>query len=70
MFRSEDNILRQVNFRYKEHYDLLMQSGLYTSLVDSKLLIPHDEVNNEYRQSDDGNADNGRMTCNFVHKIS
>jgi len=53
VFSCEGSILRQVNLSYKEHYDLLMNSGLYTSLVDSELLISHEELSNEYRQSDD-----------------
>ncbi|MGO9119433.1 MAG: SAM-dependent methyltransferase [Desulfomonilaceae bacterium] len=53
VFRCEGNILRQINFNYKEHYDLLMQLGLYTALVDSKLLIPHQELSNAYSQSNE-----------------
>jgi ribosomal protein L11 methylase PrmA len=40
-------ILRQVNKVYKEHYDLLISSGLYQSLVDDGLLIPHEEIESE-----------------------
>lgn len=39
--------MRQVNLRYKENYDLLMNSGLYESLVSKKWLIPHKEVATE-----------------------
>lgn len=54
VFRCEGNILRQVNLSYKEHYDLLMGSGLYKSLVDSDLLIKHETAEPGFRQSGDG----------------
>jgi len=42
---SKDGILyRQINQSYKEEYEHLMESGLYKSLVDSELLIPHIET--------------------------
>jgi len=53
VFRCEGHILRQVNGRYKEHYDLLMRSGLYDFLVESQFLIAHEEVSLDYRQSCD-----------------
>lgn len=37
-------IYRQVDITYKENYDYLMNSSLYKTLVDSELLIPHNEV--------------------------
>jgi hypothetical protein len=37
-------LYRRVHTSYQEHYDLLMQSGLYTALVTAGLLIPHEEV--------------------------
>jgi hypothetical protein len=41
----ENNILyRQINQKYKIEYDHLMDSGLYKELVESELLISHDEV--------------------------
>jgi hypothetical protein len=40
-------VFRQVNKGYKEHYDLLISSGLYHSLVDDGLLIPHEEIESE-----------------------
>ena len=36
--------MRQVNRVYKEDYDLLMNSGLYNSLIAKKFLIPHRET--------------------------
>lgn len=37
-------LFRQVDERYRAHYDLLMSSGLYQKLVDRKWLVPHEEV--------------------------
>ncbi|MFH1459328.1 MAG: class I SAM-dependent methyltransferase [Candidatus Omnitrophota bacterium] len=37
-------LYRQINYDYKENYDHLMQSGLYTQLSQENLLIPHQEV--------------------------
>jgi len=44
LFYRDGLIHRQVNNVYKEDYDYLMNSGLYKALMDSELLIPHDEV--------------------------
>lgn len=44
LFYQDGELYRQVNNIYKEDYDLLTGSGLYEDLVDSKLLIPHEEV--------------------------
>ena len=38
-------IFRQINKSYKENYSHLMNSGLYQQLINSKFLIPHEEVN-------------------------
>ena len=45
VFCQDGSIYRQVNTSYKDQYDHLMASGLYDSLVNSELLIPHEEVN-------------------------
>jgi hypothetical protein len=44
LFKRAGVLYRQVNQLYKDDYDLLMASGLYQSLVDAGLLIPHSEV--------------------------
>jgi len=44
VFVYEGRILRQVNHVYQAAYDLLMESGLYTRLVEKGLLLPHEEV--------------------------
>ena len=52
LFLRDSAIYRQVNTTYKENYDHLINSGLCQSLVDSRLLIPHEEVNISYTKSD------------------
>jgi ribosomal protein L11 methylase PrmA len=47
LFYRDDSIFRQVNNEYQENYDHLMNSGLYESLVNADLLIPHIEVDSE-----------------------
>jgi len=44
LFSFEGNIYRQINQSYQNNYDLLLQSGLYSSLVNDGLLISHQEV--------------------------
>ena len=43
LFTRDGELLRQVNERYRPHYDLLRTSGLYLALVKDGLLIPHEE---------------------------
>lgn len=43
LFRNGETIFRQINEAYKDHFDHLIDSGLYDALVRSKLLIPHEE---------------------------
>lgn len=44
MFRRDGEFLRQVNESYESTFRTLMDSGLYASLVDDGLLIPHETV--------------------------
>ena len=44
VFISGGVLYRQVNLIYQDNYDRLIESGLYQSLVDAGLLIPHQEV--------------------------
>lgn len=44
VLRLNGTILRQVNHSYKEHYDKLIDSGLYKELCNSGLLVPHEEA--------------------------
>lgn len=45
LFYKNGSIYRQINNIYKDNYNHLMNSGLYEKLIDSQLLIPHEEVN-------------------------
>jgi hypothetical protein len=44
VFSREGTIYRQINENYKDEYDFLNNSGLYSDLTESELLIPHKEV--------------------------
>ncbi len=44
VFLDEGISLRQINPAYRLHYDQLMSSGLYQTLVSENLLIPHEEL--------------------------
>ena len=44
LFFQDGEIYRRVNPVYREHYDHLVQSGLYETLVKANLLIRHEEV--------------------------
>lgn len=47
VFASGGIVYRQVNRSYREHYDQLMQGGLYDDLVGRGLLVSHAEVKRE-----------------------
>jgi hypothetical protein len=53
VFRRDGALLRQINPPYKENYTALMSSGLYQSLVDEGLLVPHEDLGPGSAQSDD-----------------
>ena len=53
LFFRDGFIYRQVNTIYKEDYNHLINSGLYESLTDAELLIPHEEADIECAISDD-----------------
>ena len=44
LFLDNGQIYRQINQSYKEHYDQLMNSGLYKKLADEGLLCFHHEI--------------------------
>lgn len=44
VYTHDGDLRRQVNLAYREHYDRLMESGLYEELVEARLLIPHEEL--------------------------
>ena len=54
LFKAQDELFRQVNRIYSDNYDKLIRSGLYESLVDDGLLIPHEDVSEEVAPIDDG----------------
>ena len=51
IFARDGVIFRQVNIAYQEQYDFFMDSGLYDALVNSGLLIRHEEVTLDRIQS-------------------
>ncbi|MBG0785918.1 MAG: SAM-dependent methyltransferase [Anaerolineaceae bacterium] len=44
LFYKDGVLYRQVNQSYREHYDRLMESGLYDALVKQGLMVPHLET--------------------------
>jgi len=44
LFYRDDFLYRQINKSYSEHYDYLIESGLYQKLVDENLLVEHEKV--------------------------
>jgi ribosomal protein L11 methylase PrmA len=44
VFEDDGCVFRQVNVSAREHYDHLMQSGLYGELTEAGLLIRHEEI--------------------------
>jgi len=44
LFEAEGHLYRQVNPRFREEYEALIESGLYEELVSEGLLIPHEEL--------------------------
>jgi ribosomal protein L11 methylase PrmA len=44
LFNREGVLYRQVNRVYRDHYDLLLSSGLYKALTEQGLLVRHEEV--------------------------
>jgi len=44
LFKHQGHIYRQVNLSYREDYDRSLGSGLYRKLIDSGILIPHEEI--------------------------
>ena len=44
LFYHEGLLYRRINFKYKENYDFLIDSGLYDALVNTELIVPHKEI--------------------------
>ena len=51
IFQEDGLFYRQVNQSYANEYEYLISSGLYKSLVDKKLLLAHEELNNPVNDS-------------------
>lgn len=45
IFNQDGLIYRQVNYVYKENYDLLLSTGLYNDLLNLGMIVSHQEVN-------------------------
>lgn len=45
LFYHHYTLYRQINTVYKEHFNQLIESGLYNQLAEKKILIPHQTVN-------------------------
>jgi len=52
LFSKENILYRQINHSYKEHYDFLMDSGIYSLLSEKNVLISHEEVNINNKYND------------------
>ena len=44
VFSSQGRVYRQINERYRDHYDHLISSGLYARLAEANLLVSHVET--------------------------
>ncbi len=53
VFYDQNLVLRQINKSYKEHYELLVNSGLLDDLWEKKLLIRHKTLDNHKGITDD-----------------
>jgi hypothetical protein len=53
VFCQQDSVYRQVNKIYKDNYDHLMSSGLYEALVNTNLLVRHNEIGLAYAKTND-----------------
>lgn len=53
LFLRDGVIYRQINNIYKENYEWLINSGLYKTLIDSELLVSHEELEGKALESAD-----------------
>lgn len=51
VYTDNGTLFRQINIFYKHNYDHLLNSGLYSKLVEEQLLIPHEE-RSDYKNLD------------------
>jgi len=52
LFYHEGILFRQINQSYREEYENFIKSGLYHELIQSELLIPHEETDSKLAISD------------------
>ena len=52
LFYRDNQLYRQINHTYAQHYEHLMQSGLYDELCSREMLIPHQEVSLDLAHDD------------------
>jgi len=52
VFEAKGQIHRQVNREYADEHDQLMNSGLYSQLVQQEFLIPHVEIEENFTNTD------------------
>ncbi len=64
IFEKNETTFRQVNISYKEHFDHFIESGFYKNLCDKRLLIPHEQINQNFT------GDNNYYTTLKPEKIS
>jgi len=48
IFSFNGELYRQVNHSFREHFDFFISSGLYKTVVEKKLLIPHEEITGDF----------------------
>jgi len=53
LFTHEKVLYRQVNKSYRQHYELLFESGLYEKLTEQGLFVPHEDVDIGLAQTDE-----------------
>lgn len=51
VFQKNNSFYRRINLIYKENYNLLLNSGLYKSLAEDGLLIPHQEIRSKKKNN-------------------
>jgi hypothetical protein len=51
LFYRNGFIYRQINYTYKEHYDNLMDSGLYDALIESNFYYTRSRQNNRFTKN-------------------
>jgi hypothetical protein len=44
LFHHDGAVLRQVNPVFREHYDLMMESGFYQAVTESGRMVTHEEL--------------------------